>query len=73
MRAWQLAHTGLLRCSSIRSRTDVGLSDSSFSLRAGTSGGGAGGGAPSMFSSSHLPRTTGDVRVAYEVTVRMLP
>ena len=26
-----------------------------------------------MFSSSHLPRTTGEVRVAYEVTVRMLP
>ena len=26
-----------------------------------------------MFSSIHLPRITGDVRVEYDVTVRMLP
>ena len=36
-------------------------------------GGGGGGGEPRMFSSIHLPRITGEVRVAYEVTVRMLP
>ena len=28
---------------------------------------------PRMFSRIHLPRITGEVRVAYEVTVRMLP
>jgi hypothetical protein len=26
-----------------------------------------------MFSNTHLPRSTGDVRFAYDVTVRMLP
>ena len=36
-------------------------------------GGGAGGGVPSRFSRIHLPRTTGDVRSGYDVTVRMLP
>ena len=40
---------------------------------AGTFGGGGGGGVPRMFSSSHLPRSTGDVRFGYDVTVRMLP
>ena len=39
----------------------------------GTSGGGGGGGAPRMLSSSHRPRSTGDVRLGYDVTVRMLP
>ena len=40
----------------------------------GTSGGGGGGGdADQMFSSTHLPRITGEVRSACEVTVRMLP
>ena len=37
---------------------------SSLSASAGTLGGGGGGGAPSTFSSSHLPRSTGEVRVA---------
>ena len=39
----------------------------------GTFGGGAGGGVPSRFSRTHLPRSTGDVRSAYDVTIRMLP
>ena len=43
------------------------------SFRSGTSGGGCGGGVPRRLSSTHLPRKTGDVRLAYEVTVRMLP
>ena len=43
------------------------------SSRAGTLGGGGGGGAPRRFSSSHLPRSTGEVRLGYDVTVRMLP
>ena len=38
-----------------------------------TFGGGGGTGAPRMLSSTHLPRSTGDVRVACDVTVRMLP
>ena len=37
-----------------------------------TSGGGGGGGAPSRFPSTHLPRSTGDVRFGYEVTVNRL-
>ena len=41
-------------------------------MSAGTFGGGGGGGTPSQVSSSHLPRTTGEVRVAYDVTLRML-
>jgi hypothetical protein len=36
-------------------------------------GGGGGGGAPTMLSSRNLPRTTGEVRVEYDVNVRMLP
>ena len=35
-----------------------------LSFSAGTSGGGGGGGVPRMFSRIHLPRITGDVRVA---------
>ena len=44
-----------------------------FSRYGGTSGGGTGGGLPSIFSRIHLPRDTGDVRVATDVTVSMLP
>ncbi len=39
----------------------------------GTLGGGAGGGEPSSTSITHLPRCTGEVRSATEVSVRMLP
>ena len=39
----------------------------------GTLAGGGGGGAPRRLSRTHLPRSTGEVRVACEVTVRMLP
>ncbi len=35
--------------------------------------GGGGGGAFRILSRIHLPRTTGDVRVAYDVTVRIGP
>ena len=63
IRAWQAAHAGLRRCSSIRSRIESTAADfSSFS--GGTFAGGGGGGVPSRFSSTHLPRTTGEVRVA---------
>ena len=67
--AWQLAQTGFLRCCSSRSRTDSGLAVlAAFLAARGTSGGGGGGGVPRMFSSSHLPRSTGDVRFGYDVT-----
>ena len=46
---------------------------SSCPSSAGTFGGGGGGGTPSRLSSIHLPRMTGDVRVGYDVTIRMLP
>jgi len=43
-----------------------------LSLSGGTFGGGGGGGIPRMFSSTHFPRCTGEVRLAYDVTDRML-
>ena len=55
-----------------RSRTDSVL-ETVLSFSAGTFGGGGGGGVPSRFFRTHWPRITGEVRVAYEVTVRMLP
>ncbi len=42
------------------------------SSSAGTSAGGSGGGASSRLSSTHLPRSTGEVRVAYDDTVSTL-
>ena len=38
-----------------------------------TPGGGCGTGAPRRFSSTHLPRLTGDVRLPADVVVRKLP
>ena len=70
---WQLAQTGFARCSAICSRIVLGFSPSPFSLSCGTSGGGGGTGVPRMFSRIHLPRTTGDVRSAYDVTASTLP
>ena len=71
--AWHVAHAGFCRCASSRSRTDCRWPSAPLSLSAGTSGGGGGGGVPRMFSSSHLPRRTGDVRFGYEVIVSTLP
>ena len=62
--AWQLAHAGLARCCSIASRIDRGSPLSVVSSSAGMSGGGGGGGDASRFSRIHLPRSTGEVRVA---------
>ena len=42
-------------------------------FEAGMSGGGGGGGVPSSTSMTHLPRSTGDVRFASDVSTRMLP
>ena len=74
IRAWQLAHAGLARCRVIASRivsSSPGLAPVVSS--AGISGGGGGGAADNRFSSTHLPRSTGDVRVEYDVIVRTLP
>src|SRR5204863_3998535 len=73
--AWQLAQTGFARCLTIASRIVSGAppAASSSVFRAGTSGGGGGGGEASRLSSTYLPRSTGEVRVEYDVTVRILP
>ena len=62
IRLWQGEQLGFFRCSARRSRIDTSV-PISLSLNAGTSGGGGGGGVPRRFSSTHLPRTGGDVRV----------
>ena len=41
---WQLAHAGLRRCCSMRSRTDFGLAAPASSSNGGTTSGGGGGG-----------------------------
>ena len=63
LRAWQLAHTGFARCWIIASRIVSGLLLFSV-LSAGTLGGGGGGGDARIFSITHLPRSTGEVRLA---------
>ena len=72
---WQPAHGGLARCSVICSRSVSALPLSPFvSSSAGTFGGGSGGGVPRMFSSTHTPRLTGEVRkFCVHVTARKLP
>ena len=54
------------------SATDT-QSTGGFGGPGGFGGGGGGGGLPMTFSSNHLPRVTGEVRVGYDVTVRILP
>src|SRR5262245_11126955 len=74
MRAWQAAQVGLARCCSIFCRTVRRVkSVSLLSGNGGTLGGGGGGGAPITFSSTHLPRSTGDVRLGSDVTIRIAP
>src|SRR6185295_10385005 len=69
---WQPAHTGFARCASMLSRNDRGLPSADSSFNGGTLGGGGDGGTPSRFVRIHLPRSTGDVRLGYDVTVKML-
>ena len=65
---------GSARCAASASRIDSFCPSATVSATsAGTSGGGGGGGDASRLSSTNLPRSTGDVRVGYDVTVRMLP
>src|SRR5262249_35015932 len=72
IRAWHPAHTGFLRWASIPARMVAGTLASPASSSAGTLGGGGGGGEPRIFESKYFPRTTGEVLVEYDVTVRML-
>ena len=59
---------------SSRCRTDVVITWlPSPSMLVSTPGGGCGTGAPSRFSSIQLPRITGEVRLAVDVIVSMLP
>ena len=71
--AWQAAQAGLSRCACIRSRSVAVLACVLRSTSAGTFGGGSGGGVPRMLFRIHLPRSTGEVRMAWDVSVRMLP
>src|SRR4029077_6989240 len=71
-RPWHAAHTALALCTCICSRIESTL-PCGAAFSSGTSGGGGGGGVPSRFSRIHLPRCTTDVRLGYDVTVRMLP
>src|ERR1043166_8330311 len=70
---WHPAHAGLSRCSARRWRIGSTFVSASASFNFGTFPGGGGGGEPSKLSRIHLPRSTGDVRVAYEDTVKILP
>ena len=75
MKRWHELQVGFLRCDSMRSRV-VSIRPSFASpvaSRSGTSGGGGGGGVPSSTSITHLPRSTGEVRLASEVCTSMLP
>src|SRR5256885_15086547 len=74
MRAWHPAQAGSARCCTIASRNVSSLPDSLLSVfREGTVGGGGGGGEASRFSSTDLPRNTGDVRGEYDVRVIIPP
>ena len=72
MRPWHDAQIGLARCSSICWRSDIDVPDLGF-IQHGTPGGGGGTGAFRRFSSTHLPRSTTEVRVEYDDTVSTLP
>src|SRR5689334_14533442 len=75
MKRWQELHTGLLLCISIRSRVvrRRPLPASGLASKGGTFGGGGGGGDPISTDITHLPRSTGEVRSAIEVSFRKLP
>src|ERR1700724_2374391 len=49
------------------------VASAGLSWMAGTSGGGCGGSTPRNVCRNHLPRVTGDVRAAAEVTVSNVP
>src|ERR1019366_1264174 len=58
---WQPLHGSFARCCSMRSRKESFFAPASFSLRAGTFGGGGLGGFPNRFVRIHFPRSTAEV------------
>ena len=72
MRAWHTAQLSLLRCAAICARRLAALSTTAPAGKLSLPGGGAGGGASRRLSRIHLPRLTGEVRVGFEVSARML-
>ena len=74
---WHDAQTGLARCASIVWRMVGGFAlpveSTGCSLSAGTLGGGSGGLTPRNVCRNHLPRVTGEVRAAFEVSVNSAP
>ena len=72
---WHVLHVGFLRWISIRSRVVSGWPSlpAAVSSSVGTFGGGGGGGMSISTSIIHLPRSTGDVRLAIDVCTRKLP
>ena len=70
--AWQAAQDAFARCGSILLPHRHRLSDGCLLQRRHVRRGG-GGGAPRRFSSTHLPRITGEVRVGYDVTASARP
>ena len=75
MNRWQALHVGFVRWISIRSRvvSERPSMTVAVSSRSGTAGGGGGGGTPRTTSITHLPRSTGDVRLAIDVSMRTEP
>ena len=63
MRLWQEEQTGFLRCSSIASRMVRLRPSAACGFSSGTFGGGGGGGVPRIFSRTHFPRCTTEVRL----------
>ena len=71
---WHAAQPGFFRCSSMRSRiVRMRPPRLASSLSGGTLFGIGGTGALSRLSSTHLPRTTGDVRSVCDVTISTAP
>ena len=71
---WHDAHIGLPRCSSICCRTVLGAAGPlALSSSVGTFGGGGGGGVFRNVVRMNLPRSTGEVRVATDVSDSTLP
>ena len=72
MREWQLAHDRIRAMLLQHLAHRRGLPVLSSSRLVFTLGGGGGTGAARMFSSSHLPRIVGEVRLGYDVTASTL-
>ena len=76
-RLWQLAHCGFTRCIFMRSRMVGSLALPVLSctggLIGGTTAGGSGGLTPRKVSRNRLPRVTGEVLVACDVTLIKAP